>query len=171
MDAAELEYRALLSLIYAEAAADLDDVSVVYEDTPSCISLASALTALLMARGKKVSAAPASRLEGPVDSAFIVMGPYRDGLADAVASILPLVKKVAVLHTPAYFAVEELDDFPKLVEGKEVRYAVREEPGEITFYKVRASGGRIEKSEIAKRRLTAAESRIVRRYEASVELP
>ncbi len=166
MEGVELEYRAVLSLIYSELVADLKSLHVIYEETPSCISMASALAALLMNRGVSVSASPVSKLGKPVESAFLAMGPYRDDLAEAVAAVLPLVEKTAVLHTPAYYAAEELRDFPKMIEGKEVRYAVREEPGEITFYKVVSRGGELEKSAIGRRRLTGAESEVIRRYES-----
>nr|WP_287070167.1 hypothetical protein [Pyrobaculum sp.] len=165
MEGAEVEYRAVLSLIYADMASDLDDVVIVFENSPSCISMASAITALLMARGKRVEAVPAAQFRNSARHALFLMGPYRNDLAEAVASLLPYVERVAILHTPAYYAVEELADFPKLIEGKEVRYAVREDPGEITIYKVTAREGELKKSEVARRKLSATGLKIIRRYE------
>jgi len=57
----------------------------------------------------------------------------------------------------------------EVLAGKEVRFAVRETPGEITFYRVYVEGGSLKAVAYGVRKLTAEELKIVRRYEAEKE--
>ena len=66
------------------------------------------------------------------------------------------------MHTPAYFAASEIEGFAEAAKGREVRYAAREAPGEITYY--RAVDGNVEAAGV--RRLSQYEQRIVRMYES-----
>jgi len=76
------------------------------------------------------------------DYGLVLAGPYRDDLGGLVLKRLRLIRKTAVLHTPAYFAASELEGFEEAARGREIRYAVREAPGEITYY--RLANGEVE---------------------------
>jgi len=67
-----------------------------------------------------------------------------------------------VLHTPAYFAASELEGFKETARGREIRYAVREAPGEITYY--RLADGEVEV--MGAKRLSSYEQLIIRMYKA-----
>ena len=96
------------------------------------------------------------------DYGLVLAGPYRDDLGGLVLKILRLIRKTAVLHTPAYFAASELEGFEELARGRVIRYAVREAPGEITYY--RLAKGEVEV--MGARRLSPYEQLIIRMYEA-----
>ena len=67
-----------------------------------------------------------------------------------------------MLHTPAYFAASELEGFKETARGREIRYAVREAPGEITYY--RLADGEVEV--MGAKRLSSYEQLIIRMYKA-----
>lgn len=92
----------------------------------------------------------------------MLAGPYRDGLGSPVLKMLRLIRKTAVLHTPAYFAASELEGFREAAHGREIRYAVRETPGEITYYGL--ANGEVEA--MGAKRLSPYEQLIIRMYEA-----
>jgi len=160
----EVNYRALLAVVYWELTRDLNPLQVVYEQSGSCISIASAVAALRLAAGLQTELGVVGDV-GEVDYGLVLAGPYREDLGEVVIETLHKIRKVAVIHTPAYFAASEMQEFQKAARGKEIRYAVREAPGEITYYrliedKVEAVGGK---------RLGSYEQRIVRMYEMNVE--
>jgi len=166
VEATELEYRSVLATLYWKILNDLDNVVVVYEDSPSCIALASSLFTLLIERGVKARAVRRADLGRPLDNVFIAMGPYREGLGEDVLEVLRIVRRVAVIHTPAYYAAEEMAGFPEAVKGIEVRYAARELPNVVTYYRVVARNGALEKAVIGEERITGVKMEVIRRYEA-----
>jgi hypothetical protein len=82
VDAVELEYRSVLATLYWKILSDLDDVAVVYEDSPSYTALASSLLTLLIDKGMKARAVRRADLDNSLDNVFVAMGPYRDGLGE-----------------------------------------------------------------------------------------
>jgi alkylated DNA nucleotide flippase Atl1 len=166
VEAVELEYRSVLATLYWKILSDLDDVAVVYEDSPSCTALASSLLTLLIDKGAKARAVRRSDLNHPLDHVFVAMGPYREGLGEEVLEVLRLVRRVAVVHTPAYYAAEEMAGFPEAIRRVEVRYAARELPDVVTYYRVVSREGELKKAVIGEERITGAKMDIIRRYEA-----
>jgi PhoPQ-activated pathogenicity-related protein len=73
---------------------------------------------------------------------------------------------VAVVHTPAYYAAEEMAGFLEAVKGIEVRYAARELPDVVTYYRVVARNGVLEKAVIGEERIAGVKMEVIRRYEA-----
>jgi len=161
MEPSELRYRSLLATAYWELTKDLDVLYIFYQQNESCIAMASAVAALRLVSGLKTeSATPEEVIE--VDHGLVLAGPYRDDLGSLVLKMLRLIRKTAVLHTPAYFAASELEGFEEVARGREIRYAVREAPGEITYY--RLANGQVEV--IGTKRLSPYEQQIIRTYEA-----
>jgi hypothetical protein len=161
MEPEEVRYRALLSVVYWDLTRDLNPLHVFYERTESCVSIASAVAALRLASGLKTEAATPEEVR-EVDHGLVLAGPYRDDLGSLVLKMLRLIRKTAVLHTPAYFAASELEGFEEAARGREIRYAVREAPGEITYY--RLANGEVEV--MGAKRLSPYEQLIIRIYEA-----
>ncbi|MEL9989924.1 MAG: hypothetical protein QXP98_03825 [Thermoproteus sp.] len=168
MDGAELAYRALLGRIYSEVLiSDLKDFTIVFDDTPSCVAMASVVAAMSAARGASTSVVASNELEGEVDNALLLMSPYVENLGERALRVLSKVRRLAALHTPVFYAIEEIEGAARALAGKEVRFGVREAPGEITFYKVRVDGEKLVADVYAVRKLSPDEQAIVRRYEAS----
>jgi hypothetical protein len=145
VEPSELRYRSLLATAYWELTKDLDVLYIFYQQNESCIAMA---------------ATPEEVRE--VDHGLVLAGPYRDDLGSLVLKMLRLIRKTAVLHTPAYFAASELEGFEEAARGREIRYAVRETPGEITYY--RLANGEVEV--MGAKRLSPYEQLIIRMYEA-----
>ncbi len=163
MEPEELSYRALLAVVYWELTKDLDTLHVLYEKSESCSIIAAAVAALRLASGMRTSISPIEEAE-EVDHGLVLAGPYREGLGELVLKALGKIRNVAVLHTPAYFAVSETPGFQDVARSREVRYAVREEPGEITYYKLINGVAKA----VGIRKLSSYEQRIVRMYEQLV---
>jgi len=161
MEPEEVGYRALLAVVYWDLTRDLNPLHVFYERTESCVSIASAVAALRLAAGLETEVEPIEGA-GEADYGLVLAGPYREGLGELALGALRRIRRVAVLHTPAYFAASEMGDFAEAVKGREVRYAAREAPGEITYY--RAVDGNVEAA--GARRLSQYEQRIVKMYES-----
>lgn len=161
MDPAELRYRALLAVVYWELTKDLDGLHIFYEQTESCVSMASAAAALRLASGLRTEAASLEEAE-EVDYGLVLAGPYREGLGELALNVLRLIRKTAVLHTPVYFAVSELGDFQEMARNREIRYAVREMPGEIAYYKLVNGNAEM----IGVKKLNRYEQLIIRMYES-----
>ena len=167
MDGVELEYRALLGRIYAEKlVSDLGEFVIVFDNTPSCIAMASVVAALSWARGARARALSSTELSEEVDSALLIMSPHVEGLGARAVSVLKKVKTFAALHTPVFYALDEAEGAEEALRGKEVRFAVRESPGEINFYKVHVEGGQALAELYDVYKLAPHEAAIVRRYEA-----
>ncbi|MFB6489982.1 MAG: hypothetical protein TU35_001840 [Thermoproteus sp. AZ2] len=96
-------------------------------------------------------------------NALLLLGPYGEGLAERVAKLLPSVERLVALHTPAYYAVEGTPELEEAARAKEVRFAVRESPTRINFYRVRPSALEL----YASKEFTPQELEVVKRYEAS----
>lgn len=168
MEGAELEYRALLAKIYAERLVqDLDEFVIIYDKTPSCAAMASAVLALVWARGARARAVAYDELDEDVDNALLLMSPYVEGLEERAVRALKRVRRIAILHTPVFYALDEAEGAEEVLKDKEVRYAVRETPGEINIYKVRVEGEKAMAELYDALRLNPHEAQIVRRYEAS----
>lgn len=164
MNSVELRYRALLGRIYAEKLlAGVDKFVVVYDETPSCIAMAAAL--LAAAKSARVDAVPSDRLTGEVDDAVLLMSPHVAELGKRAVEILKRVKRFAALHTPVFYALDEAGGAAEALSGKEVRFAVREQPGEITFYKVSVSGGGVKTEIYDVYKLSPEEVELIRQYE------
>jgi hypothetical protein len=161
MEPEEVRYRALLGVVYWDLTRDLNPLNVFYERSESCVLIASAVAALRLAAGLETEVQPIDEA-GEADYGLVLAGPYRDELGSIVLKMLRLIRKTAVLHTPAYFAASELEGFEEAARGREIRYAVREVPGEITCY--RLANGEVEVMEA--RRLSPYEQLIIRMYEA-----
>lgn len=161
MEPSELRYRSLLATAYWELTKDLDVLYIFYQQSESCIAMASAVAALRLASGLETEAATPEEVR-EVDHGLVLAGPYRDDLGSLVLKMLRLIRKTAVLHTPAYFAASELEGFEEAARGIEIRYAVREVPGEITYY--RLANGEVEV--MGAKRLSSYEQLIIRMYEA-----
>ena len=161
MEPEEVRYRALLAVVYWDLTRDLNPLHVFYERTESCVSITSAVAALRLAAGLETEV---EHIEGAgeADYGLVLAGPYREGLGELALGALRRIRRVAVLHTPAYFAASEIEGFAEAAKGREVRYAAREAPGEITYY--RAVDGNVEAAGV--RRLSQYEQRIVRMYES-----
>ena len=165
MDGVELRYRALLGRIYAEKLlAGVDSFVVVYDETPSCIAMAAALFAA--AKTARADAVPSGKLAGEVDSAVLVMSPHVAGLGSRAVDVLRKVRRFAALHTPVFYALDEAEGAAEALSGKEVRFAVREQPGEITFYKVSVAGNNLTSEVYDVYKLSPEEAALVRQYEA-----
>jgi hypothetical protein len=161
MEPEEVRYRALLAVVYWELTRDLNPLHVFYERTENCALIASAVAALRLASGLKTEVATPEEVR-EVDHGLVLAGPYRDDLGSLVLKMLQLIRKTAVLHTPAYFAASEQEGFKEAARGREIRYAVRETPGEITYY--RLANGEVEV--MGAKRLSPYEQLIIRMYEA-----
>ncbi len=161
MEPEEVRYRALLAVVYWDLTKDLNPLRVFYERTESCALIASAVAALRLAAGLETEVQPIDEAE-EADYGLVLAGPYRDELGSLVLKMLRLIRKTAVLHTPAYFAASELEGFKDAARGREIRYAVREIPGEITNY--RLANGKVEVMGV--KRLSPHEQLIIRMYEA-----
>jgi hypothetical protein len=157
----EVRYRALLGVVYWDLTRDLNPLHVFYEWTESCVLIASAVAAFRLAAGLETEVQPIDKA-GEADYGLVLAGPYRDDLGSLVLKMLQLIRKTAVLHTPAYFAASELEGFEETARGREIRYAVRETPGEITYYKL--ANGEVEV--MGAKRLSPYEQLIIRMYEA-----
>ena len=164
MEPEEVRYRALLGVVYWDLTRDLNPLHVFYERSESCVLIASAVAALRLAAGLETEVQPIGEA-GEADYGLVLAGPYRDELGILVLKMLRLIRKPAVLHTPAYFAASELEGFKEAARGREIRYAVREIPGEITYY--RWANGEVEV--MWARRLSPYEQLIIRMYEAEHE--
>ncbi len=160
MEPEEVSYRALLAVVYWELTKDLDTLHILYEKSESCSAIAAAVAALRLASGMRTSASPIEEAE-EADHGLVLAGPYREGLGELVLKALGKIRNVAVLHTPAYFAVSEMPEFQDVARSREVRYAVREEPGEITYYKLTNGVAKA----VGVRKLSSYEQKIVRMYE------
>jgi hypothetical protein len=161
MEPEEVRYRALLAVAYWDLTRDLNPLHVFYERTESCVLIASAVAALRLASGLKTEAATPEEVR-EVDHGLVLAGPYREDLGSLVLKMLHLIRKTAVLHTLAYFAASELEGFEEAARGREIRYAVREAPGEITYH--RLANGQVEV--MGAKRLSPYEQLIIRTYEA-----
>jgi hypothetical protein len=161
MEPEEVRYRALLGVVYWDLTRDLNPLYVFYERTESCVLIASAVAALRLAAGLETEVQPIDEA-GEADYGLVLAGPYRDELGSLVLKMLRLIRKTAVLHTPAYFAASELEGFKEAARGREIRYAVRETPGEITYY--RLANGEVEVMGV--KRLGPYAQLIIRMYEA-----
>ena len=161
MEPEEVRYRALLAVVYWDLTRDLNPLHVFYERTESCVLIASAVATLRLTSGLKTEVATPEEVR-EVDHVLVLAGPYRDDLGSLVLKMLRLIRKTAVLHTPAYFAASELEGFKEAARGREIRYAVRETPGEITYY--RLANGEVEV--MGTKRLSPYEQLIIRMYEA-----
>ena len=157
----EVRYRALLAVVYWELTRDLNPLYVFYERTENCALIASAVAALRLAAGLETEVEPIEEAE-EADYGLVLAGPYREGLGELALGVLRRIRRVAVLHTPAYFAASEMNNFAEAARGKEVRYAAREVPEEIRYH--RWVDGNVEAA--GARRLSPYEQRIVRMYEA-----
>ncbi|CCC81113.1 hypothetical protein [Thermoproteus tenax] len=166
MEGAELEYRALLAQWYDKyMLKDVDKFTVVYDETPSCIAMASAIIALAEARGARPIAVAYGEALDAVENPVLIMGPLREGLAERALDILRRAAgALAVLHTPVYFALDELEGAAFDVE---VRYGVRETPDEVAFYRARNIGGSVVKEKYAAHKISEREKEVIRRYEVS----
>jgi hypothetical protein len=160
MEPEEVRYRALLGVVYRDLTRDLNPLHVFYERTKSCALIASAVAALRLAAGLETEVEPIEEA-GEVDYGLVLAGPYKEGLGELALGALRRIRRVAVLHTPAYFAASEMRDFAEAARRKEVRYAAREVPEEIRYY--RWVDGNMEAA--GARRLSPYERRIVRMYE------
>jgi len=157
----EVRYRALLGVVYWELTRDLNPLHVFYERTESCVLIASGVAALRLAAGLETEVEPIDEA-GEADYGLVLAGPYRDELGSLVLKMLRLIRKTAVLHTPAYIAASELEGFKEAARGREIRYAVRKTPGEITYYRLTNGGVEV----MGAKRLSPYEQLIVRMYEA-----
>lgn len=167
MDSAEVMYRALLARLYVDHLIhDVNDVIVIFDETSSCAAMASAIVALMWARGKSARAVSSSELEDPVDNALLLLSPYVEGLGERAKGLLPKVRKFIALHTPVYYHLELSPELEEAAKTKEVRFAVRETPGEIAFYRATPAPVLYHR-----RALASEELSIVRRYEASKAKP
>ncbi len=160
MEPKEVRYRALLAVVYWDLTRDLNPLHVFYERTESCALIASGVAALRLAAGLETEVEPIDEA-GEADYGLMLAGPYRDELGSLVLKMLQLIRKTAVLHTPAYFAASELEGFEEAARSREIRYAVRETPGEITYY--RMANGEVEV--MGTRKLSPYEQLIIRMYE------
>jgi hypothetical protein len=131
----EVRYRALLAVVYWELTRDLNPLHVFYERTESCVLIASAVVALRLAAGLETEVEHIEEA-GKADYGLVLAGPYRDDLGGLVLKMLRLIRKTGVLHTLAHFAASELEGFKETARGRVIRYAVRETPGEITYYRL-----------------------------------
>jgi len=167
MRGSEVAYRALLGRIYAEnLVGDVGELAVVYDKTPSCVAMAAAVGASSRAR---VEFYASDEFDVDVDNALLLMSPHLEGLGRRAVAVLRRVRKFAALHTPIFYYLDGVGGVEEVLAGKEARFAVRETPGEITFYRVYVEGGSLRAVAYGVRRLTAEELKIVRRYEAEKE--
>jgi hypothetical protein len=127
MDPEEVRYRALLAVVYWALTRDLNPLHVFYERTESCVLIASAVAALRLAAGLETEVQPIEEAE-EADYGLVLAGPYREGLGELALGVLRRIRRVAVLHTSAYFAASELEGFKETARSREIRYAVRETP-------------------------------------------
>jgi hypothetical protein len=116
--------------------------------------IASGVAALRLAAGLETEVEPIEEA-GEADYGLVLAGPYREGLGELALGVLRRIRRVAVLHTPAYFAASEMNN-AEAARGKEVRYAAREVPEEIRYY--RWVDGNVEATDA--RRLSPYEQRI-----------
>lgn len=165
MEDVETMYRAMLGRIYArKLLGDIERLSIIHDGTTSCAALATAVAA---AAWDKVDAVYPVDVEVEVDNALIILSPRQEGMAERAASALRKVKKFAALHTPVFYALDEIPAVAELLKGKEVRFAVRESPSEITFYKVYLEGDELKTVAYDKWPLSTKELEVVKKFEAS----
>lgn len=161
MEDVEALYRAMLGRMYAaRLIGDVDRISIIHDGTPSCSALAAAVAA---AAWEKVEAVYTEPVE--VEKALVVLSPRVEGMPQRAAAILKKVKRFVALHTPVFYALDEVPDAASLLAGKEVRFAVRETPGEVTFYRVYVEGGEIRTEAYYRWILSDREAEVVRKFE------
>lgn len=66
----------------------VDKFTAVYDETPSCIAMASAIIALAEARGARPIAVAYGEALAAVENPVLIMGPLREGLAERALDIL-----------------------------------------------------------------------------------
>ncbi len=163
MEGAELLYRAFLGRIYGRHLLEkVEDVTIVYDDTPSCVAIAASVTAVLE---NVVNVVKPEELTHEVDNALLVMSPHLQNLGERAASVLRKVRKFVALHTPVFYALDDVKEAVELLRGKEVRFAVRETPREIIFYRVSLSNGEVKLEPYFTKTLSPREMEIVRKFE------
>lgn len=164
MEGVEVLYRAWLGRLYVRYLLQgVREVAIIYDDSPSCVAIAASVAAL--AEDRVIDVVKSGEVRKEVDNALLIMSPQVERLGERAAAVLKKVQKFAALHTPVFYALDEMRDVSTLLEGKEVRFAVRETPWEVVFYKVVASRDGLKTERYATWSLTPGEVELIRRFE------
>ncbi|MFN3803492.1 MAG: hypothetical protein ACK4SY_00340 [Pyrobaculum sp.] len=164
MEGVEVLYRAWLGRLYAQYLIHgVKEVTIIYDETPSCVAIAASVAAL--AEDRVLAAVKSGEIREEVDNALLIMNPQVERLGERAAAVLKKVRRFVALHTPVFYALDEVKDVSALLEGKEVRFAVRETPWEVTFYKVVASRDGLKTEPYAAKTLTPGEVELIRKFE------